>query len=116
MNEYLASTQAHKCTKYSDRLCVLEFNFDPAILNKKSAGLKYHIVTDKIANLLQFLNRRLQTIVHIGLNNKELDALSIIMTERGRIPLVPLGEALLISNIWDGLELIFPMTRQLTVR
>ena len=117
MNECLASAQAIRGTRFSNRLSVLEARPNPALLdNIQGAGMLYDITVSDLSQIAPLLNRHTQTITHLGLSEQELSALVDIMASRGGYRLVPVGEALSFSDVWDGVDLLDCMVRQITVR
>lgn len=117
MNERLASGLARKATRFSNRLSVLETDIDAALLdNIQGAGMLYDIVISDLRQISPLLNRSTQTITHLGLYEKEISDLAAIMAQYGGYRIVPLGEALSFSDIWDGIDLLTYMTRQITVK
>lgn len=118
MNERLASEHARRGTRFSNRLSVLEADIDPALILGKAqgAGMLYDITISDVAQIAPLLNRHTQTITHLGLSEAELSALADVMATHGGYRLVPVGEALSFSDIWDGIDLIAHMVRQITVK
>lgn len=117
MNERIASAQASKGTRFSNRLSVLEAQLDPVLLDKtQGAGLIYEITVQDVSQIGPLLNRQTQTITHLGLSKQELSNLADVMARRGGYRLVPVGQALSFSDIWDGVDLLSHMVRQITVK
>ena len=52
----------------------------------------------------------------MGLDALEIDNLKEIMSKYGGYRLVPVGEALNFSYLWDGIDLILHMTRKISVK
>lgn len=117
MNERLASAQANKGTRFSNRLSVLEAQIDPALLdNTQGAGMLYDIIVSDVSQISPLLNRHTQTVTHLGLSEQELSALVDVMERHGGYRLVPIGEALSFSDVWDGVDLLSHMVRQISVK
>jgi len=117
MNERLASAQARKGTRFSNRLSVLEARLDANLLDRaQGAGLLYDINIADITQIAPFLNRHTQTVTHLGLSEHEISTLADVMLRHGGYRLVPVGEALSFSEIWDGVDLFAHMVRQVTVK
>lgn len=117
MNERIASAKATKGTRFSNRLSVLESQLDPALLdNAQGAGMLYNIIVSDVSQIRSLLNRHTQTITHLGLSSQELSVLVDIMARYGGYRLVPIGEALSFSDIWDGVDLLSHMVRQISVK
>ena len=116
MNGRLASAQANKGTRFSNRLNVLETQIDPALLdNAQGAGMLYEIIVSDVSKISPLLNRHTQTVTHLGLSEQELSELVDVMARRGGYRLVPIGEALSFSDVWDGMDLVSHMVRQISV-
>lgn len=117
MNGLLASAQANKGTRFSNRLSVLESQIDPALLdNTQGAGMLYDIVVADVSKISPLLNKHTQTVTHLGLSEQELSALVDVMARYGGYRLVPIGDALSFSNVWDGVDLLSHMVRQISVK
>jgi hypothetical protein len=59
-----------------------------------------------VSQIAPLLNRHTQTITHLGLSEQELSALADVMARHGGYRLVPIGEALSFSDVWDGVDLL----------
>jgi len=117
MNERLASAQAIKGTRFSNRLSVLEAQLDPNLLeNTQGAGMLYDITVSDVSQIRPLLNRQTQTITHLGLSEQELSTLVDVMACYGGYRLVPVGEALSFSDVWDGVDLLSHMVKQITIK
>lgn len=117
MNERLASAQANKGTRFSNRLNVLETQIVPALLdNTQGAGMLYDIIVSDVSQISPLLNRHTQTVTHLGLSEQELSALVDVMARHGGYRLVPIGEALSFADVWDGVDLLSHMVRQISVK
>lgn len=117
INERLASGLARKATRFSNRLSILEAELDSSIFdNAPGAGMLYDIAISDITQIAPALNRSTQTITHLGLDEQELSALVKVMESHGGYRLVPVGEALSFSDIWDGVDLLEHMTRRITIK
>ena len=117
MNDQVAFSKAKFGDWISNRLSILSSALSPTDLeNAPGAGLLYHVKVDQVEEIAPFLNERTQTITHLGLDGDDAKALASLMASCGGYRLVPLGEALSFSDIWDGIDLMRHMTRELTVK
>lgn len=117
MNDNLASGNAISGKRFSSRLSVLNVEPKKKIsINLEGGGMFYDIELEDITEIHKFLDRTTQTITHIGLSEKEIQGLKKTMSKYGGYRLVPVGEALNFSYLWDGVDLISHMTRKISVR
>lgn len=79
-------------------------------------GLFQEVRIEAIGQLADLVDRRLQTIAHFGVTKAELDGLARRLNGRGGERLVPVGDALAFSHIWDGHDLLAAMSRAITVQ
>jgi hypothetical protein len=70
---------------------------------------------DSLAELVGIIERRDQTMSHFGFGTDELMAFAEQLAGRGVDRLVPIGEALTFSSVWDGYDLLREFTRLTTV-
>ncbi|HEX6499589.1 MAG TPA: acyl-CoA reductase [Micromonosporaceae bacterium] len=71
---------------------------------------------DTLTDLVDVVRRRDQTVTHFGFTEAELVAFARALAGRGVDRLVPIGEALTFSSVWDGYDLLREFTRLVTVR
>ncbi len=117
MNDNLASNNAISGKRFSSRLCVMNAKSNKKIsINLEGAGMLYDIELDDVTEIKKFLDRTTQTITHMGLDEFEKDNLKEVMSKSGGYRLVPVGEALNFSYLWDGVDLILHMTRKISVK
>ena len=117
MNDNLASGNVNSGKRFSSRLSVMNAKPNKKIsINLEGAGMLYDVELKDISEIEKFLDRTTQTITHIGLSESEIDSLKNIMSKYGGYRLVPVGEALNFSYLWDGIDLISHMTRKISVR
>ncbi len=117
MNDNLASNNATSGKRFSSRLSVLNAKSNKKMsINLEGAGMLYDIELEDITEIEKFLDRTTQTITHMGLDEFEIDNLKEIMSKYGGYRLVPAGEALNFSFLWDGIDLILHMTRKISVK
>lgn len=117
MNDNVASNNAASGKRFSSRLSVLNAKSNKKMsINLEGAGMLYDIELDDITEIKKFLDRTTQTITHMGLGECDLNNLKKIMSKYGGYRLVPVGEALNFSYLWDGIDLILHMTRKISVK
>ena len=117
MNRKIATGEAFYGKRFSSRLSVLNSLSDKNIFTDvQGAGMIYDIDLNNISQISKYLDQTTQTITHAGLDSSEISELTEIMSTYGGYRLVPLGEALSFSDVWDGIDLIAHMTRKITVK
>lgn len=117
MNMKIATGEAFYGERFSSRLSVLNTLSDKKIFTDiQGAGMIYDIDLDNISQISKYLDQTTQTITHAGLDCSEISELTEIMSAYGGYRLVPLGEALTFSEVWDGIDLIAHMTRKIRVK
>ncbi len=79
-------------------------------------GIAVELRLDRLADLAPFMDRRVQTITHFGFDNATLADFVEVAQGRGGDRLVPIGEALAFSPIWDGYDLFREFTRIVEIR
>ena len=71
---------------------------------------------DSLADLVPVMNRQDQTFSHFGFPPDELRAFATALGGRGVDRIVPFGQALTFSSIWDGYDLPSEFTRLTTLQ
>ena len=79
-------------------------------------GLFHEARLDRLADLLPLLSRRIQTVSHHGFSRDELLRFVRECGPPGIDRLVPVGQALDFSPVWDGTDLWRAFTREVDVR
>lgn len=79
-------------------------------------GLLRHLRVDALDDLLPLMGEADQTVTHFGFPAEELRAFARRAGARGVDRLVPIGEALAFSPVWDGYDLLDDFLRKVTVR
>ncbi|CAA7618044.1 acyl-CoA reductase [Magnetospirillum sp. SS-4] len=75
------------------------------------SGLFQEVAVDTLGRLAGLIDRRIQTIGHFGFDRAALVGLARRLNGRGGDRLVPIGQALEFSTLWDGHDLLAAMTR-----
>lgn len=79
------------------------------------AGLFFEARVDALADLVEFVERKDQTLTTHGFSNGELVEFARSLHGRGIDRIVPMGEALSFSSLWDGYDLLAELTRTVQV-
>jgi len=82
----------------------------------KGNGLFLEMFLGGLAALLSVLDRKDQTMTAFGFSSDELTEFIEENIPRGIDRIVPFGEALEFSSVWDGYDLLLEMTRSVTVK
>jgi hypothetical protein len=69
-----------------------------------------------LADLARVVQRRDQTVTHFGFTADELMSFAQVLAGRGVDRMVPIGQALSFSAIWDGYDLMREFTRLTVVQ
>lgn len=78
-------------------------------------GLFIESRLDSLTHLPALLSRKIQTVSYFGFLPETLSALLVSTPVRGIDRVVPFGQAMAFSHIWDGFDLFQTFTRQITV-
>jgi hypothetical protein len=116
LNDMLAVGTAQSAKAYSNALHIVETD-QPELSSEKSrgGGILSHTVVHSITDIAVNVTRKVQTIGHFGFDDFELRLLAHAIINRGGYRIVPIGQALQFDIIWDGLELLRHMTRQISI-
>ena len=79
------------------------------------AGLFFEARVDALAELTGFVSRRDQTLTAHGFSHDELTKFARSLHGRGVDRIVPFGQALSFSTLWDGYDLLAELTRTVHV-
>ena len=75
-------------------------------------GYFYVQLVESVSKLLLFTDKKVQTISYFGLTKEDKDELAHLANGEGIDRVVPLGQALSFSYIWDGYNLIEELSRK----
>ena len=78
-------------------------------------GSIFHFEISNLIELEKLLSDKTQTITYLGLNDQEKEKCSEIMSQRGGLRLVNIGDALAFDKIWDGYDLFAAMSKLIKV-
>jgi hypothetical protein len=79
------------------------------------AGLLFDVQLDSLADLVPFVSHQDQTVTAHGFSDEELMGFAQSVRGRGIDRIVPFGEALSFSSVWDGYDLLAELTRTIEV-
>ena len=79
------------------------------------AGLFFEARVDALADLVEFVSRKDQTLTAHGFSGEELAAFARSLQGRGIDRIVEFGDALQFSSLWDGYDLLAELTRTVTI-
>lgn len=91
---------------------------EPADLPRRylGAGVIAESRISKLSDIAPLVLRSDQTVAHFGFTLDEITELADLVNGRGVDRLVPIGQALAFSSVWDGLDLVSQMTRIVELR
>jgi len=87
----------------------------PADLEHCGGGLFHESFIRKVEDLAEFVKPKDQTLSYVGFTADELQAVSGDLCMKGFDRIVPFGQALTFSPVWDGYDLFTELTRRVTV-
>ncbi|MBA3816416.1 MAG: hypothetical protein H0X29_07840 [Parachlamydiaceae bacterium] len=93
----------------SNELSVLHLK--KANLSHSGAGLFYHIALKNLHEMNDHISLRDQTLTYFGFEISLLDQFTKSLKGKGPTRIVPIGEALNFSAVWDGYDIIQELTR-----
>ena len=82
----------------------------------KGNGLFLEVHLKELAGLLKILDRKDQTMTAFGFSSDVLTAFVVDNLPKGIDRIVPFGEALAFSSLWDGYDLLLEMTRSVSIK
>lgn len=100
----------------SNRLAILTLEA-PADLRGETfaAGTLFQYALPDLSSLVPLIRRKDQTLTYFGFDPEALRNLAVAINGRGIDRIVPVGQALTFSHIWDGFNFITQMTRQIAI-
>jgi hypothetical protein len=99
------------------QLTVLELeSLDNLRTEHCGGGLLFQFHAASLADIAPHIRRRHQTLTYFGFEHAELLALAQNLQGRGLDRIVPIGQALKFSSVWDGYDLLAELTRTVDIR
>lgn len=112
--EYVMAKDCHvKVNRYENRLYVVNLIEVPNDLRllKGRFGMFYQMEVNSLEELITCIDTRLQTLTYAGYLKEELVGFLIRNNLKGIDRIVPIGQALLMDLVWDGIDLIGSLSR-----
>ncbi len=108
------STQAHR---FNEHLTVVNGTAEAATLDiVQGGGFIVNARLVRLQDATSLVRRDLQTLAVAGFSMAEKRALARALAGRGGYRIVPIGDALNFDVIWDGIDLLGHLSRQIVVR
>jgi len=79
-------------------------------------GFFFELSIDESERIVELASNRDQTLTVFGFEREELQELAWKLTDKGIDRIVPIGEALNFSEVWDGYDFFVYFTREISVR
>ncbi len=115
-NEMAGIGISNEVQRYSNELTVLNAEVQTGLLeNTHGGGILFDCQCKSVEEIACLIQRNVQTITHFGLSDAEMASLKSVVNGAGGYRIVPIGEALSFSPIWDGMNLIGMFTRLVAV-
>lgn len=80
-----------------------------------NSGFFYEYDAESIDEIIPFCTEKCQTLVQYGLSREQIDQLLIQGRPHGIDRIVPIGESMNFTLVWDGYDLIRVMSRKISV-
>ncbi len=80
------------------------------------AGTFIHVRMDALADIFKFIDSTTQTLVHWGITHDQILSVARKLAQQGVDRIVPPGQALYFSPLWDSYNLFDDFTRKLSLR
>jgi hypothetical protein len=116
-NNLVASGSATSLVRegpYLDLLDVTES--DQATLTNQGGGFLLQHGISEFSEMAPWLTSKTQTVTYFGLTRDDVRRCARVLAAYGGYRLVPMGEALNFSHIWDGVDLIHHLTRCVIIK
>lgn len=96
----------------SNELSILQID-EPRLNNLQhpGAGLFYHIPLPSLQDVHHYISSHDQALTYFGFENSLLDKFAHDLKGKGPTRIIPIGEALNFSSVWDGYDLLQELTR-----
>ena len=110
------TNNVNSAVEYPTRLKVNDLNSQILRDSHPGNGLFYETDVESIGQLAKQVKNTDQTLTYFGLDKSEISNLLSSITNRGLDRVIPIGEALDFSTIWDGYDLVEAFTRKVDIR
>lgn len=110
------SYKVNSAVEYPTRLKVNDLNSQILREIHPGNGLFYEIDVENIDQIAKQVKNTDQTVTYFGLDKSEISDLLFSLPNRGLDRILPIGQALDFSFIWDGYDLFEAFTRKVILR
>lgn len=109
----METDQIEKVRFYDNRIYVADLQECPRNPEQYDGrfGCFYQCIIQNLEELMPSLNRKIQTIEYAGVSPKELQDRIVEFGAKGGDRIVPLGQALSLDYMWDGINVIEHLSR-----
>lgn len=116
-NEMAGVGVCNQVQQYSNELTILKAEVQAGLLdNTHGGGILFDCRCETVDQISCLIQPNLQTITHFGLSVDEMESLKSVVCGHGGYRIVPIGNALSFSPIWDGMNLVAMFTRLVTAQ
>ncbi|WP_172257012.1 acyl-CoA reductase [Saccharibacillus deserti] len=92
-------------------------NYSNQIKNVEcGGGFFFEMHLDKIEKIPEFIEKRDQTLTVFGFEKQKINQLAWELTDKGIDRIVPVGQALNFSEVWDGYDFFVYFTREISIK
>lgn len=120
--QWLKATNQATLIKQYGSLCIVDVDNEKDIVKGNEVidthpgqQILLHVQLDNLAGLQPYLNNKTQTLSYWGLEQAELIKFLSLPSITGVDRIVPVGQALTFSPIWDGYELLSQLSRRISI-
>ncbi len=89
--------------------------FDELMHYKQNSGYFFEYITEDLRELTILFRKECQTVACLGIEPEEIKKLVVNSGVKGVDRIVPIGDTMMLSFIWDGYDMIDTMSRYLSV-
>lgn len=115
---YSASHKGVKLIKNNNSIYRIELNsIEKDLMDyKDNSGYFFEYSTNNLSDITPVLTKKCQTISYLGINPEEIKNIVYSIGVKGVDRIVPIGQTMDISFIWDGYDMIETMSRIVYVK
>ena len=116
--DLIGNDNVHSFKKFNKSLYVVKLKkiYPEIFVEKSKWGFFYEFHIQNMNNIKYLVNKKLQTITYFGYSKKFLHKFFNKNNFNGIDRVVPIGQALNISLVWDGYDLTNKLSRELEIR